>query len=85
MILSVTLLAVLVKYKKKLIQLYKKWVYYLVLAYQQYHKKCSVHVLYISAPQVKALWTKAHSYPNSHRGRNTAASPRKVKTCVYEQ
>lgn len=28
---------------------------YLVLAYKLYHYKCSVHILYISAPQVKAL------------------------------
>lgn len=34
-------------------------------------------MMYISAPQVKA-----HSYPNSHRGRNTAASPHKVKTIM---
>lgn len=52
----VTLLAVLVKYKKKkkIVHLYKNKSIYLVLAYKQYHYKCSVHVLYISAPQVKA-------------------------------
>lgn len=71
MTFRVTHLAVLVKYKK-VVHLYKKWFLYLVLAYKQYHYKCSVH---ISAPQVKDLWTIAHSYPNSRGGRNTAASP----------
>lgn len=51
--LRVTLLAVLVKYKNKIVHLYKNGSIYLVLAYKQYHYKCSV--LYISAPQVKAL------------------------------
>lgn len=75
-ILSVTLFAVQVKYKK--ICFFTKMSVYLVLAYKQYHKKCSVYVLYISAPQVMGLGTKAHS-PNSCGGRNTAASPTQLE------
>lgn len=69
--LWVTRLTVLVESKKLFIST-KKIFSYLVLAYKQYHYKCSVH---ISAPQVKDLGTTAHSYPNSRGGRNTATSP----------
>lgn len=51
----VTLLAVLVKYKQMIVHLYKKTSpFTLFWLYKQYHYKCSVHILYISAPQVKA-------------------------------
>ena len=33
-------------------------------------------IIYLIQVRVKDLWTKAHSYPNSCGGRNTAASPR---------
>lgn len=55
LMLSVTHFAVLVKYKK----ITKFTSIYLVLAYKQYHYKCSVHVLYISALQVKALMNQS--------------------------
>lgn len=74
MVFSVTHLTVLVKYKS----IFKKNACInLVWPIQQYQYKCSVHILYISAPQLKALRIKAHSYPNSQGGRNTAASPDK--------
>lgn len=41
--------SVLVKYKKKKRKPYKNVSIHFVLVYKQYHYKCSVHILYISA------------------------------------
>lgn len=65
MMLSLTLLAVLVK-KTTAVHLYKTSLLTAFWLIKQYHYKCSVHILYISAPLVKALYEPKHILIPTH-------------------